>query len=182
MIKKKVVIRSLIRLAITDSHPSALLGIQSVLGEMDECEIVGTIGGSDDVIVFLEQFPCDLLIISYGATEEVMWRDIELDIIRRIHPNLKIVVLTSQEGINAVNLLRKKGVHCIVSKADHPENLVFAVRIAHAGGAYLSPTIAAISCTPSLNESEHVAGFTQRIDQRCHCWTGRSTKPLYNPG
>jgi two-component system capsular synthesis response regulator RcsB len=169
MHKKEVVIRnptrSPMRLAITDSHPSALLGIRTVLEEMDECEIVGTMGGSSDIIVFLEQCACDLLIISYGATEEVMLRDVELDIIRRIHPNLKIVVLTSKEEINSITHLKKKGVHCIVSKADNPENLVFAVRIAYAGGAYLSPTIATISCAPSLTESERVAGFMQPIDQ-----------------
>src|SRR5256885_17256404 len=92
-----------LRILIADDHPAVLAGIESVLEDKHEIEIVGRAKNSTEIISFLKKNECDVLVTDYsmpgGAYGDGL---VMLNVIRKRFPSVKIVMLTMIENIGKI--------------------------------------------------------------------------------
>ncbi|MGU8077148.1 response regulator [Burkholderia pyrrocinia] len=127
---------------VADDHPSVIFGVTSALSEQPAIHVVSSGTNSTELMVALDRQTCDVLVSDYGMPGGAFGDGLALfGLLRRRYPRLPIVVLTMQDNVRVIQSLLKLGIQCILSKADDIEHLSEAIRSAHAGMPYFSPTI-----------------------------------------
>ncbi|AOV00882.1 MULTISPECIES: response regulator transcription factor [Delftia] len=130
-----------LRILIADDHPAVLAGIESVLEEKNEIEIVGRAKNSTEIINFLRQNECDVLVTDYSMPGGTYGDGlVMLNVIRRRFPGVKIVMLTMIENIGIIKSLANQGIYRIVHKTDSLGSLVPAIYAAYTDGQFISPS------------------------------------------
>ncbi|CAB5717115.1 Capsular synthesis regulator component B [Delftia tsuruhatensis] len=129
-----------LRILIADDHPAVLAGIESILENKDEIQIVGRAKNSTEIISFLRQNECDVLVTDYsmpgGAYGDGL---VMLNVIRKRFPEVKIVMLTMIENVGIIKSLANQGVYRIVHKTDSLGSLLPAIYAAYTDGQFVSP-------------------------------------------
>jgi len=130
-----------LRILIADDHPAVLAGIESVLEDKHEIEIVGRAKNSTEIISFLKKNECDVLVTDYsmpgGAYGDGL---VMLNVIRKRFPSVKIVMLTMIENIGIIKSLTNQGIYRIVHKTDSLGSLLPAIYAASTDGQFISPS------------------------------------------
>jgi len=134
----------MIRVLIADDHPVVRRGLRQIVDEEEDMRVVAEAGDADSVRSTLEPAGSapnvpDVLVLDLsmpGAQGIGLLSDVHT---RR--PELPILVLSIHpEEQYAVRCL-KAGARGYVHKQSAAEELVGAIRTAHAGGRYLSPQL-----------------------------------------
>ncbi|MER7280236.1 response regulator transcription factor [Dactylosporangium sp. NPDC000244] len=131
---------SRIRVLIADDEPLMLAGIQAVLESAPDLEIVAVAEDGAAAVAAAGRGPVDVALLDVrmpllGGLDAV-------DAIRAAAPGVAIVMLTSFGDEPSVLRALRLGASGYVLKTCTPEELLRAVRAAHAGDAYLSPPVA----------------------------------------
>jgi len=126
-----------IRLLLADDHPALLSGLVHELKAIPTLEILGTAQDSGALVELLQANACDVLITDYVMPGGKYGDGIGLlSYIKRIHPQLKIVVFTTMENPALTQELARLGVNAVLGKTQHTNQLISAIHAVYAGSNY----------------------------------------------
>ncbi|GAA2350597.1 response regulator transcription factor [Dactylosporangium salmoneum] len=124
-----------IRVLIADDEPLILAGIRAVLESAADIEVAGTAADGAAAVAEARRVEVDVALL-----------DVRMPILGGLDamlslPGIRVVILTSfGDEPNVLRALRQ-GAAGFVLKSCAPEELLRAVRAAHAGEAFLSPPV-----------------------------------------
>ncbi|WP_210482677.1 response regulator [Microvirga antarctica] len=129
-----------IRIAVVDDHPIYREGIIYALTSEQDFEIVGEGGTADEALSLCDGHAPDVVILDVampgGGLSAVA-------AIKRRHPGINIIMLTVDDGLESVRQALQEGARGYLLKGTASAELVQIVRLIHAGGTYVPPSLAA---------------------------------------
>ncbi|MFB3305997.1 response regulator [Pseudomonas sp. AMR01] len=126
------------KIVIADDHPIVLLGAKIIVEKQGLGEVVGTATSPEELEIVLSNTPCDLLITDFSMPHSQRDGLTMLARIRRLHPELRVVVLTSIQNPGLVLSILKLGVSGIVEKNANQRELLGAIKCAMKDKRYVS--------------------------------------------
>jgi NarL family two-component system response regulator LiaR len=129
-----------IRVMIVDDHPVVRRGIQSLLGEEEDIQVVGEAVNGKDAIEKVESLKPDVILMDLVMPEMSGIEAIEK--ITASHPNARILVMTSFAADDKVFPSIKAGALGYLLKDSDPEDLIRMIRQVYRGELSIHPTIA----------------------------------------
>ena len=132
----------MIRVVVVDDHVIVRNGLEQLLGTADDIELVGTAGDGERALRVVAQMLPDVVLM-----------DLSMPLLdgvaatRRLaasHPNVPVVVLTSFGDQTRVLDALNAGAVGFLLKHATPDEILDAVRAAHAGGSPLDPQAARV--------------------------------------
>ena len=136
-----------VRILVVEDHPIVVEGIKSLISADPSLEVVAAVPNVQRAIEALQVSPPpDMALVDIALRDDDGARQSGFDVIQWIteHPDChtRIVVLTMyDEPVYVLNALRRQ-VGAFVVKATDLEGLVKAIKTVHAGGRYMSPSLA----------------------------------------
>ena len=127
------------KIALVDDHSIMLDGLRRLIEEDDMLKIVGTAGTVEDGARLIGRERPDLLITDYNLTDGDGLGLIQKA--RRLHPDLKVIVLSMHDESHLVKEILKEGVNGYVLKKDSKDELLKAIYEVRAGRMFLSNDI-----------------------------------------
>jgi NarL family two-component system response regulator LiaR len=130
-----------IRLLLVDDHEMVRAGLRTFLGLQADMEVVGEAGSAEQALALVPGLAPDVVLLDL-----VLPGMSGVEAVRRLraaHPVVKVVVLTSFAGEDAVLSAIRAGAAGYLLKDVGPAELAEALRVVHAGGAPLHPAVAA---------------------------------------
>ncbi|HTZ49706.1 MAG TPA: response regulator transcription factor [Verrucomicrobiae bacterium] len=127
------------RVLIVDDHAFIRRGVETILESSPEWEVCGEASNGNDAVRLANQL-----------TPEVVLMDVTMPgmngleatrIIRKEHPNVKVILLTLHESSEVLRSGFRAGASGYLLKADAEEELMKALRIVIGDGSYISPKI-----------------------------------------
>ena len=138
-----------VRILVIDDHPIVVQGIKSLISAEASLEIVAAVPNVQRAIDVLQTSPApDIALVDIALRDDDGARQSGFDVIQWIadHPECKtrVIVLTMyDEPVYVLNALRRQ-VDGFVVKSTDLEGLVKAIKTVHAGGRYVSPSLATV--------------------------------------
>ncbi len=154
MVEQRDVERESIRVMIVDDHPVVRHGLRSLLQGHPDLAVVAEAEDGAEVLPLLADQDVDVLLLDIqmrGVSGIQVARRV-----RRAHPQVKIIILTTYDDENYLHEALQAGVHAFLLKSVSHEQLPDAIRSVMAGERLL---------TPSLVSS--VVARYQRLAQDC---------------
>lgn len=128
--------RVLLKLLLADDHLLTLQGIRSVLSDVEDIEIVAETGCGTEVPRLVDRYKPDLVLM------DVRMPGLDglaaLDIIRRHHPGVKVVLLSAYNEPEKIQDGLERGADAYIVKSVNPVDLPSALRQAFEGTVYSS--------------------------------------------
>ncbi|OAX57567.1 response regulator transcription factor [Xanthomonas graminis] len=134
-----------IRVGIADDHPIVLLGVNSVLKDNLDIEVVFSCEAIDQLLQLLAEHPVDVLLCDYEFESDPQADGLHLlQRLRRLVPRTAILVLSAHSAPSIVSAALSLGASGFIgkSRADFG-NLVTAVRNVAAGQMYVPGSLSA---------------------------------------
>jgi DNA-binding NarL/FixJ family response regulator len=129
-----------IRVLIADDHPAFRAGLQLLLTEIDDIDVVGTAENGLDAVRLAQQLAPDVVAM------DLRMPDLDgIEATRRLHehlPDLGVIVLTMFEDDASVFAAMRAGARGYLLKGAEQDEIVRAIRAVAAGEAIFGPAIA----------------------------------------
>jgi DNA-binding NarL/FixJ family response regulator len=130
----------MIRVLIADDHAVVRRGLRQILSETPDILVGGEAGTANDVLHQVRDNRWDVLVLDVNMPGA---HGIELLAeVRRIRPELPILVLTMYSEEQLALRVLKAGAAGFLNKESAPDKLVDAVRKVGTGGRWVSPELA----------------------------------------
>ncbi len=130
----------MIRLLIADDHPLVRAGVHQLVVEERDIQVVGEAVDGNDLLARLPSTPADVVILDVTMPGPGFLP--LLGRLRAEHPALRVLVVSVHpEGNMALGALQA-GAAGYVNKTRTGAELVAAIRKVHAGGTYVTPSLA----------------------------------------
>lgn len=111
---------SIINVIVADDHPIVVMGVSRMICELKELHLSATATMISELFELLEKKPCDILLCDYSFENDSEPDGfLLLDRIRRLYPNIKIILLTAYDDLAIVQRAMKIGVSGFLSKASN---------------------------------------------------------------
>jgi DNA-binding NarL/FixJ family response regulator len=145
----------MIRVVLADDHAIVLGGLQRLLAETGDIEVVGTAADGRQALK---------LCLGGGLAWDVLVLDLSLprvggqEVLRRVRealPEARVVVLSMYPEDQYAQQIKRDGAAAYVSKASPPETLVDAIRAVMAHGSWVSPVAAKDDARPAGEALPH---------------------------
>lgn len=130
-----------IRLLLCDDHEMVRAGLRSFLDLQPDMQVVAEAGTAEQALALVPATRPDIVVLDLVLPG--MSGVAALTRLRRDHPDIKVVVLTSFGGEDAVLSAVRAGAAGYLLKDVGPRELADALRSVAAGGAPLHPRVAA---------------------------------------
>jgi len=129
-----------IRVMLVDDHPMMRRGLATFLKVSDDIQVVGEAKNGAAAIQLCDEILPDVVLMDLVMPD--MDGAAATRLIRQKHPQVRVIVLTSfKEGEHVKNALEAGAIGYLLKDVSG-EDLVQAIRAAHAGRATLSPEAA----------------------------------------
>ncbi|MDD0972833.1 response regulator transcription factor [Pseudomonas fontis] len=131
-----------IKIMLADVYPIVLLGAKSIIEKCNHYKVVALATSPQSVFEKLTQQHCDVIVTDLINQPTYPHDGIRMiERIRRIYPDLRIVLMTENNNPIVLSSIKRKGVHGLISKyADAPE-LHQAITTVLKGRSYISPPL-----------------------------------------
>ena len=129
-----------IRVLLADDHAIVRNGVAQILDEQPDIEVVAQAGDGESAIVLYRQENPDVALLDLRMPKVEGTRVVEL--IRQEFPEAVLVVLTTFDTDDDIDRALRAGAKGYLLKDVAPGDLVACVRAVHAGGTWVSPTVA----------------------------------------
>src|SRR5258705_2552926 len=127
------------RLLVVDDHEIVRAGLKQLLSDFKEFTVAGEAGSGADAVNMVRESDWDVVLLDVSMPD--MNGIDTLKQIKRIKPNLAVLILTVHPEENyAINLLRA-GASGYLRKECTLEDLVGAIRTVASGRRYVSPAL-----------------------------------------
>ena len=133
--------QTIIRVVVVDDHQIVRDGLQALLGALDGVEVVGAAADGRDALHVVDETTPDVVVMDIQ-----MPRLDGIEATRRItarHPGVHVVMLTMNEDDDTVLSAIRAGASGYLLKGSGAEEVLGAIRAAHAGGMVFGATLAA---------------------------------------
>jgi DNA-binding NarL/FixJ family response regulator len=130
----------MITVLIADDHHIVRDGLRRLLTASGDIAVVGEVANGDDVLPALRRAPAQVVLLDISMPGIGF-----LELLRLIgeqHPKTRVLVLSAHAEEDYAARALRAGAAGYVAKEKSPAELVAAVRKAHAGGRYVSATLA----------------------------------------
>jgi DNA-binding NarL/FixJ family response regulator len=140
-----------LKVLIADDHRLMLEAIRLALADSEDIEIVGEATIGSQVLPFTGRMKPDVVLLDIHMPE--MDGLTCLDLLRKRHPEVTIVMLSGHDEPETVRAALSRGAHTFISKQVDPRDLASAIRLAAEGAVYhaLTPNAA-----PTESEAQKV--------------------------
>ncbi len=128
-----------IKLAITDDHKMVLKGIESMLKETREIEVVGTYKNAKETLNNLEKDKPDVLLLDINLPD-TNGIDLCKQLVKK-YPELKIIALTNFDDISFTKRMLKNGAHGYLLKNTDKLEILEALKKVISGDLYIQKDI-----------------------------------------
>lgn len=129
-----------IKVLIVDDHPVVRLGLRTMLESEENISVVGIAGSAREAFVEVQRTPPDVVLMDLRMPEmEGSEAIVEL---RRINPDIRVVVLTNYEEDEYVLRALQAGAMGYLLKNTPQEEIVRAVEMVHENKRCIPPDIA----------------------------------------
>lgn len=128
-----------IKLAITDDHKMVLKGIESMLIETREIDVVGTYENANETIENLEKDQPDVLLLDINLPD-INGIDLCKQLVKK-YPDLKIIALTNFDDISFTKRMLKNGAHGYLLKNTDKLEILEALKTVISGDLYIQKDI-----------------------------------------
>ena len=154
----------MIRLLIVDDHPAFRRGLELMLSDVDDIEVVAQAASGEEAVKLAAQ-----------ATPDVVLMDLRMPgldgiestrRLKRLHSSLSVVVLTMFEDDASVFAAMRAGARGYVLKGADQDEIERAVRAAAAGEAIFGPAIADRVLLHFAQGGEHPRATFPSLTQR----------------
>lgn len=128
-----------IRVLIVDDHPVVRHGLRSLLAGHLDVEVVGEAGNGAEVLPSLASLKPDVILLDI-----IMKGQNGIEIARRVrrsHPGIKIIILTTYDDESYLHQALEAGVHGFLLKSVSYETLPDSIRAVMRGERLLSPSL-----------------------------------------
>lgn len=155
-----------IKILIAEDHQLVSEGFRLLLKDISDLEIAGVVENGKEAIAFTKKNPVDVILM-----------DIEMPVldgleatksIKKIFPDVNILVLTMHNEASLVNKMRNAGANGYTLKNVYKEELIMAIRHIHHGKEYFSEDLLSKRKSPSSNKQtafdniKHLNSLTPR--------------------
>jgi len=131
---------SKIRLLLVDDHAIVRAGLRILLETQPDFEIVGETESGQEAVNKTQALQPDVVLMDislpdidgFEATRQI----------KRVHPQTAVLALTMHESDEYFFEMLNAGASGYVPKKAAPTDLVAAIRVVHAGGVFLYPSLA----------------------------------------
>jgi DNA-binding NarL/FixJ family response regulator len=125
---------------LVDDQAMIRAAFRSLLAESGEFEVLGDSADARKAVDQIERLKPDAAVLDVSMPGLSGIDAIAL--IRKVHPRIKIVMLTHHEGETFVEQAIKAGAEGYLSKDSDPSELMLALRAVTRGDPYISPKVA----------------------------------------
>lgn len=151
-----------LRIAVVDDHPLMRQGIQSVLGSVDDFEVVSVGENASDALEITGTSSPDIMILDVNLPGCGLKAARQ---IKEMHPSTRVVMLTVSEEYSDVTTALEAGACAYILKGIGGTDLVNTIRRVAEGQIYITPTFAArllsTFCQPKNKPSTGALTFSQ---------------------
>jgi DNA-binding NarL/FixJ family response regulator len=134
------VANNLIRVLLIDDHAMFRQGVRTRLEKESDIVVVADAESREEGLALVDQLRPDVVVLDIRLRQD---SGIEVaKAIRRVHANIKILILSAYDYDQYVRALARVGVDGYISKENSQEELVQAIREVVGGGAVLTPKVA----------------------------------------
>lgn len=128
-----------IRVIVADDHPLIRTGVQIVLAETSDIQVVGEAGNGAETIEVAHHTPADVILLDVSMPG--MPATTVVEILRRIAPTLKIIIVTASDDETVAQALINAGAVGYLLKEEAEAYLVHMIRVVHGGETWYSPGV-----------------------------------------
>lgn len=128
-----------IRVLLADDHEVVRIGLKSLLAAVADLEVAGEAGTVAETLAQVDTLRPDIVVLDVRLPDGS-----GVDACRRIHddhPGTRVVILTSYSDSEALFAAITAGAAAYMLKQAGGRQLIEAIRIVHAGGSLLDPTL-----------------------------------------
>lgn len=128
-----------IKVFIADDHDTVTDGLLAILRPLADIDVVGRARDGEELMRMLACKPVDVLLLDLSMPV----RDgiAVLPELRAARPALRIVVLSSKRTYQDIDEATRAGADCYLTKDAGKQDIIAAIRAAHAGGTYHNATV-----------------------------------------
>lgn len=128
-----------IKILIVDDHPVVRRGLQSILGDAKDLQVAGEASNGAQALQQISALKPDVVLMDIrlpGADGVQITRRI-----RREHPNIKVIILTTYDDDQHLYNAIEAGAHGFLTKHADYADLAESIRAVHKGERLLSPAL-----------------------------------------
>lgn len=130
-----------IKITITDDHPLVVSGLQKILQPSENIEVIATYFSGQELMLGLKVLKPDVLLTDLQMPGKLLGIDL-IRAIRRLHPELPILVLSGQEALFNITEVMEAGCKgYLLKNTTDPEMLEQAIVDVYKGGIFLEPSL-----------------------------------------
>jgi two-component system, NarL family, captular synthesis response regulator RcsB len=142
------------RAFVADDHPIVRASVHMEISRMPDVHVVGEAATADELIAFIKNQPCDLLITDFNMPGNVDEDGLSmLDMLRKLRPALPVIVLTMLTNPALLRAIQGRGVAGLVLKSDGMSELTAALRAVVSGEYYVSANARKLCHTATWHEA-----------------------------
>ncbi|PCE27079.1 hypothetical protein BWP39_09845 [Paraburkholderia acidicola] len=151
-----------IRVGIADDHPVVLVGISQIIELENDMTVTLNASDPEALCLLLGRRPCDVLVCDYAFDQSGARDGIQLiESIRRMHPDIKILMLTMHNEHALIRKLFGAGVRGFLCKTSATSSrIAAAVRTVASDELYIDPAVAVTL------SGEYLRRLTKEGDER----------------
>lgn len=127
------------RVLIVDDHAFIRRGVETILQSFPEWQVCGEASNGSDAVQLANQLSPEVVLMD--VTMPGMNGLEATRIIRKQHPDVKVILLTLHESSEVLRSGFRAGANGYLLKADAEEELMKALRVVVGDGSYISPKI-----------------------------------------
>lgn len=146
-----------LRIVIADDHPIILLGAKIIVEKNGVGLIVGQAESPEELEVILRDTPCDLLVTDFAMPHSQRDGLTMLKRLKRLYPELKIIVLTSIQNPSLIQSILDIGIQSAVEKNANQQELIAAIKSVAKNQRYISPYFREALADVSILNADHPA-------------------------
>lgn len=128
-----------IKVVITDDHPLVRNGLQNVLKGQDNIVVIAEYNTGERLMNGLRLQQPDVLLLDIQLPDK--GGDELVPIIMERYPDIRILILTSNDSIYYIKLLVDLGIHGYLLKDTEQDMLVEAIETVYKGNRFFSPQV-----------------------------------------
>ena len=126
----------MIRLVITDDHPVVRDGIEMVLANENNIELVAFVGDGTTLLETLDEIEADVILMDINMPG---MNGIEAtQLVKKKHPKIKVLCYSQYDEKRFVRQVLKRGANGYLLKNAAASELIQAIKTVHNGDIYLS--------------------------------------------
>jgi DNA-binding NarL/FixJ family response regulator len=132
----------MIKILLVDDHSLMREGMAAMLRDVEDIEIVGSIGSGEEAVNLADQLKPNLILMDImlrGMTgiEATRW-------IKERDPHVKIILISMEISKDYISAGIKSGVDGYLHKDSEKTTLIEAIRSVHGGGRYFNEAITSL--------------------------------------